>query len=87
MELIWANIKEALFINSQNHARVKDQKKILNLEKGLDLDPIWSGSEYARVYLHVCFAVGFLNDETWLNVGSKDLDEGTIVCRSVGDTL
>ena len=36
-------IKEALFINSQNPARVIDQKKILNLEKGFNLDPIWSG--------------------------------------------
>ena len=36
-------IKEALFINSQNPARVIDPKNILNLEKGFNLDPIWSG--------------------------------------------
>ena len=36
-------IKEALFINSQNLARVIHQKKILNLEKGFNLDPICSG--------------------------------------------
>ena len=36
-------IKEALFINSQNPTKMINHKKILNLEKGLDLDPIWSG--------------------------------------------
>ena len=36
-------IKEALFINSQNPTKVINHKKILNLEKGVDLDPIWSG--------------------------------------------
>ena len=36
-------IKEALYIYSQNPASVIDQKKILNLEKGFNLDPIWSG--------------------------------------------
>ena len=36
-------IKEALFINSQNPARVIDPKNILNLEKGFNLDIIWSG--------------------------------------------
>ena len=36
-------IKEALFINSQNPVRVIDQKKILNLETGFNLNPVWSG--------------------------------------------
>jgi hypothetical protein len=35
-------IKEALFINAQNPAKEVHQKKILNLEKGITLDPVWA---------------------------------------------
>ena len=35
-------IKEALFINAQNPAKEVHQKKILNLEKGVTLDPVWA---------------------------------------------
>jgi len=34
-------IKEALYINAQNPKKTVDKSRILNLEKGLDLDPIW----------------------------------------------
>ena len=36
-------IKEALFINAQNPAKEVHHKKIMNLEKGLTLDPVWAG--------------------------------------------
>ena len=35
-------IKEALFINAQNPAKEVHHKKILNLEKGITLDPVWA---------------------------------------------
>jgi len=35
-------IKEALFINAQNSAKEVHHKKILNLEKGITLDPVWA---------------------------------------------
>ena len=41
-EMGFYSIKEVPFINSQNLIRGIDEKKILHLEKRLDLDPIWS---------------------------------------------
>ena len=35
-------IKEALFINAQNPVKEIHQKRIMNLEKGYTLDPIWA---------------------------------------------
>ena len=34
-------IKEALFINAQNPGKEKGKGNLLNLEKGINLDPIW----------------------------------------------
>ena len=34
-------VKESLYISAQNPSKVVDAKVILNLEKGLDLDPMW----------------------------------------------
>ena len=36
-------IKEALYINAQNPKKTVDKNSIMNLEKGLDMDPIWGG--------------------------------------------
>ena len=36
------NIKEALFINAQIPAKEVHHKNILNLEKGITLDPVWA---------------------------------------------
>ena len=36
-------IKEAIYINAVNPAEAMRSNKILNLEKGYDLDPVWSG--------------------------------------------
>ena len=33
---------EELFINAQNQAKEVYQKHILNLEKGMTLDPVWA---------------------------------------------
>ena len=44
-------IKEALYINAQNPKKTVDKSRILNLEKGLDLDPIWGdfNDEFRRI--------------------------------------
>ena len=44
-------IKEALYINAVNPAEAMGSNKILNLEKGYDLDPVWSGfnEEYRNI--------------------------------------
>ena len=44
-------IKEALYINGQNPKKTVDKSRILNLEKGLDLDPIWGdfNDEFRRI--------------------------------------
>ena len=34
-------VKESLYISAQNPSKVVDAKVILNLEKGLELDPMW----------------------------------------------
>ena len=34
-------MKESLYISAQNPSKVVDAKVILNLEKGLELDPMW----------------------------------------------
>ena len=36
-------IKEALYINAQNPRKTVDKDGMLNLEKGMDMDPIWGG--------------------------------------------
>ena len=35
-------IKEAIYINALNPSNKMDPKKVMNLEKGFELDPIWS---------------------------------------------
>ena len=35
-------IKEAIYINALNPSSKMDPKKVMNLEKGFELDPIWS---------------------------------------------
>ena len=35
-------IKEAIYINAINPTKAMDKKAIMNLEKGYDLDPMWS---------------------------------------------
>ena len=44
-------IKEAIYINAVNPAEAMGSNKILNLEKGYDLDPVWSGfnEEYRNI--------------------------------------
>ena len=34
-------VKESLYISAQNPSKVVNAKVILNLEKGLELDPMW----------------------------------------------
>ena len=43
--------KEAIYINAVNPAEAMGSNKILNLEKGYDLDPVWSGfnEEYRNI--------------------------------------
>ena len=42
-EKFWkaSKVKESLYISAQNPSKVVDAKVILNLEKGLELDPMW----------------------------------------------
>ena len=44
-------IKEAIYINAVNPAEAMGSNKILNLEKGYNLDPVWSGfnEEYRNI--------------------------------------
>ena len=43
-EINWKGrkIKESIYINSLNPTMKIDPSKLMNLEKGFDLDPIWS---------------------------------------------
>ena len=43
--------KEAIYINGVNPAEAMGYHKILNLEKGCELDPVWSGfnEEYRNI--------------------------------------
>jgi hypothetical protein len=43
-EINWKGrkIKESIYINSLNSTMKIDPSKLMNLEKGFDLDPIWS---------------------------------------------
>ena len=44
-------IKEAIYINAVNPAEAMGSNQILNLEKGYELDPVWSGfnKEYRNI--------------------------------------
>ena len=46
-------IKEAIYINAINPTKVVDKKAIMNLEKGYDLDPMWS--DFNQVHRQVLF--------------------------------
>ena len=52
-------VKESLYISAQNPSKVVDAKVILNLEKGLELDPMWdfltnnSEGKWKRKFLEV----------------------------------
>ena len=45
-------VKEAILINAVNHTKKIEADEVLNLEKGYEVDPIWSGfNEYFRAML------------------------------------
>ena len=56
------NIKEALYINAQNPKKTVDKNSIMNLEKGLDMDPIWGvfNEEFRNIYYVKEVSVGCL---------------------------
>ena len=40
--LFWRKIKEAIYINAVVPTSLMNGEKLMNLEKGHELDPIWS---------------------------------------------
>ena len=96
-------IKEASFINSQNSARLIDQKKAVyesfreivskKGQKGAWITLWHFHFQYQFEGVHMlvriclCFLVGFLKDETWLNVKSIRTLMKAQLCQNVGDII